>query len=306
MKREHKNTPGEKKHLHDYSPAFIERTATLKEISEILNSGRNVLIVGQPKSGKTTIVSELKRTLAESHFECVLLELSQVPMTPEFYSVFAIKEMKKEFSKRKPETDAEKHVSEIISESEREIEGELLKVKPDHSRMIESVRDAMNKISARLKQQKKKLLVIIDDGEELLNLENFPQVKSVLDMAGIENGESSEAPLFLITTSYSRAFGTSLSHFEKVNLKKYNDEEIKEFRDYHKIKHHWETLLNLTDRHPFVLNALARAMREKESLEEAVILEFLNPDSATFQFFSAWVNDALSKARGATLQKAIL
>ncbi|RMF06555.1 hypothetical protein D6764_01960, partial [Candidatus Woesearchaeota archaeon] len=33
---------------------------------------------------------------------------------------------------------------------------------------------------------------------------------------------------------------------------------------------------------------------------------FLNPDSATFQFFSAWVNDALSKARGATLQKAIL
>ena len=156
-------------------------------------SGKNIALLGPRKSGKTSIVKDHIKNAKD--VVPVYIDLEKISLNPENFSIEFIGSIAFHFLK-KPLSQYKKFLlleqllkieNELKSKSAfslvKTIENELLKIKPDQKLLVEV---AFKFAEALGKDSNKKFLIVLDNFENLLDLNNFSQIKDVLSIINFD------------------------------------------------------------------------------------------------------------------------
>ena len=172
--------------------AFVRRKYYLDLLDKNTDSFRkgaakNIALLGPRKSGKTSIVKEHLKNAKD--IVPVYIDLEKISLNPENFSIEFIgnvvfhylKKPLKEYKKCLILEHLLKLENELKSKSAfsliKTVENELLKIKPNQKLLVES---AFKFAEALGKESGKKFLIVLDNFENLLDLNNFPQIKDIL------------------------------------------------------------------------------------------------------------------------------
>ena len=140
-----------------------------------------VTVTGPRQSGKTTLVKEHIRNLKDA----VYIDLERISLNPENFAVefagniifWLLKKPQKEYKKFLLLENILKAESELKSKNAfalvKTIENELLKIKPDQRLLVDC---AFRLIQAIGKDTNKKIVIALDNFENILDLNNFSQM----------------------------------------------------------------------------------------------------------------------------------
>ncbi|MBI2647200.1 hypothetical protein HYW99_01875, partial [Candidatus Woesearchaeota archaeon] len=156
----------------------------------------------------------------------------------------------------------------------------------------------------------KKFLVVLDNFENLLDLNNFLQIKDIISIVNFDN----ENVTYIVTSSAIKESLSLLKKFECFEIKNLDKKEIfdlvknffnKNEANLEKIS---EEIFSLTKGHPYVtlliLNSLAKD--KNASIKRAFLLELLQKNNSIYNYCNDSLNYYYNRARGQTLLKTIL
>jgi len=275
------------------------------------NSGKNIALLGARKSGKTLIVKEHLKNIKD--VVPVYIDLEKISLNPENFSVefigniifYFLKKPLNEYKKFLLLDSLLKTEHELKSKNSfsliKTIENELLKIKPDQKLLVES---AFKFIETLAKENNKKILIALDNFENLLDLNNFFQVKDVLSLINFNSKDIQ----YIVTSSAIRQL-LALEKFECYEIKNLEKNEATELIKSIIEKAEQKTIddiFSLSKGHPFVTALISKRYNEVKDVKKAFLIELLQKNNPIHEFCNDSLNYYYNRARGQTLLKTIL
>ena len=285
------------------SQELVRREFLLDRLQKNVRLGKNISLTGKKKTGKTTLLGEFvkKEELP------VYLDLRKISTPPESFSIEFVANACSWFLGNFSYKDREKFLdldfllSLELGNSKthiKKIADELLKIKPDQKLLVQ---EAFAFVNSYAKQQGKKAVLCMDNFDELLSMNNFEQIKDVINVIGFKFSNIR----FVVTSEDShKQLG-----FEEVTVENFNITETRKLAEkiLGKIDDKTvDSLYNFSLGNPYLVRNLCERFKKTKNMKRAFLLELVLKDSPIFNFCRASYNEALNKARGATLPKAIL
>lgn len=271
---------------------------------------KNIALLGSRKSGKTLLVKEhIKNT---KDIVAVYIDLNKTSLNPENFSVEFIGNiifyyLKKQLNQYKKFLSLE-HLLKIENELKsknafsliKSVENELLKIKPNQRLLVE---ESFRFAELLSKDTNKKFLIVIDNFENLLDLNNFPQIKDVLSIINF----NAENVHFIVTSSAIKELLASLKNFECYEIKNLEKNEAFELIEgiIGKDKSQ-EGIFALSKGHPFVTLLISKRFNETKDAKKAFLIELLQKNNSIYNYCNESFSYYYNRARGQTLLKTIL
>ncbi len=275
-------------------------------------TGKNIALLGPRKSGKTSIAKEHIKNAKD--VVPVYIDLEKISLNPENFSIEFIGNVAFHFLK-KPISQYKKFLwleqllkmdGELKSKNAfsliKTVDNELLKIKPDQKLLVES---AFKFAEALGKETNKKFLIVLDNFENLLDLNNFSQIKDVLSIIKFE----SENVSYIMTSSAIKESLASLKKFECYEIKNLEKSEAAELiksiierPDQKTI----DEIFALSGGHPFVTISVSKKYNEIKDVKKAFLIELLQKNNPVYNYCNDSLNYYYNRARGQTLLKTIL
>ncbi|MBI2658328.1 hypothetical protein HYX08_06580 [Candidatus Woesearchaeota archaeon] len=295
---------------------FIKRGYYLDLLDENTNSfkkgsAKNIALLGPRKTGKTSIVKEHIKNAKD--IVAVYIDLERISLNPENFSIEFIGNVIFNFLKR-PLSQYKNFLllenlvklgEEIKSKNAfslvKSVENELLKIKPDQKLLVEN---AFRFAEILGRDANKKFLIVLDNFENLLDLNNFSQIKDVLSIINFEDANVN----YLVTSSAVKESLALLKNFECYEIKNLDKKEAFELIEsvIGKNPRASEEIFELSNGHPLVAWLVAKKYNETKDAKKAFLIELLQKNSPLYNFCSDSLSYYYNRARGQTLLKTIL
>jgi len=282
---------------------FVGRKKELDFLAKALKAKKNAAIISSQFSGKTTL---LKQFIQKHKNELITYNnLEFVGVTPEAFAIHHIANVCFSLNLNK-DAFAEYHHIEYLqklklgnaNESINIIANELEKIKPNQKLIVETALKFPEFIA---EERKKHVTVIIDEFQELLDLNNFEQIK---DIAALFNSLKLKNSSYIFAGIDVLGVSGLLETFDTIEATSLTLDETKELvSKFKKIseedleKLHW-----LSSGNPYVVTAIAQNLGK--SVEETFIQELTS--GSINHYCSTTYHDLLSRSRGKTLLMHIL
>ncbi|MBI2124299.1 hypothetical protein HYT92_00760, partial [Candidatus Pacearchaeota archaeon] len=276
------------------------------------NAGKNIALLGPRKSGKTSIAKEHIKNAKD--VVPVYIDLEKISLNPENFSIEFIGSIAFHFLK-KPLNQYKKFLLlEQLLKTENElksksafslikiVENELLKIKPDQKLLVET---AFKFAEALGKESGRKFLIVMDNFENLLDLNNFSQIKDILSIINFE----AENVRYIATSSAIKESLASLKKFECYEIKNLDKGEASELIKTVIEKAEQKTIdeiFALSNGHPLITISISKKYNETKDVRKAFLLELLQKNGSIYNYCNESINYYYNRARGQTLLKAIL
>lgn len=280
-------------------------------------NAKHIALLGSRKCGKTTIVKEHIKSVKD--IIPVYIDLTKISLNPENFSIEFIGNiifnfLRKNFYEYKNFLELESllKLEELLKSKNsfsliKVIENELLKIKPEQRLLVET---AFKFPEILGHDSNKKFLIVLDNFENLLELNNFSQIKDILSIINFQ----SKNIIYIATSSAVKESLSLLKNFECYEIKNLEEKEIfdlvknffyKSDVDFEKIS---EEIFTLTKGHPYVVSLLLNKMNESKNTSFALVFlsELLHKDSSLYNYCSDCYNYYYNRTRGQTLLKTIL
>ena len=297
--------------------ALVKREYYLDLLDRNLSSFRkgaakNIAILGPRKCGKTTILKEHLKNVKDA--VPVYVDLERISLNPENFSIELIGNVVFNFLK-KPIGEYKKflllgHLLKIEGELKsknafsliKNVENELLKIKPDQKLLVES---AFKFGETLAKDNNKKLLIVLDNFENLLDLNNFSQIKDVFSVVnwGAENVN------YIVASSAVKQSLSLLKNFECYEIKNLEKNEASGLVKSIIEKPEQKTIdevFSLSKGHPLITALVSKKYKEVKDVRKAFLIELLQKNNLVYDYCSESLDYYYSRARGQTLLKTIL
>ena len=275
-------------------------------------AAKNIALLGSRKSGKTSIVKEHIKNVKD--IVPVYIDLEKISLNPENFSVEFIGNVVFHFLK-KPLKEYKKfllleHLLKIENELKsknafsliKTVENELLKIKPNQRLLVESAFKFPETLG---KERNNKFLIVLDNFENLLDLNNFSQIKDVLSIINFR----AENISYIATSSSIKQSLHSLKNFECYEIKNLEKNEAFELIEsiIGKVdKGVSDEIFALSNGHPFITILLSKKYNEIKDVKKAFLIELLQKDNSIYDYCSESLDYYYNRARGQTLLKTIL
>jgi len=274
-------------------------------------SAKNIALLGPIKSGKTTIVKEHLKNLKD--VVPIYINLEKISLNPENFSVELIGNIIFHFLKKPLKEYKELMLLENLLKIENElksknafsliklIENELLKIKPSQKLLVEAAFDFAGKLA---KDSGKKLLIVLDNFENLLDLNNFSQIKDILSIISFE----AESVSYIVTSSAIRQSLSLLKNFECYEIKNLDKKEAIELAEsiIGRNPAAADEIWILSQGHPLITILISKRYNEVKNVNKSFLIELLQKNNAIHDYCSESFNYYYNRARGQTLLKTIL
>ena len=296
-----------KQHLvrrEHYQGILDKNTALLKK-----GAAKNIALLGARKSGKTQIVKEHLKNAKD--VVPVYIDLRKTSLNPENFSIEFIGNIIFHFLER-PLKDYNEYMSlegllkikNEISQAAffhiKAIQDELLKIKPDQNLLVRSA-FAFSEHWAR--EVNKKFLIVLDNIENLFELNNFSQIKDILELVNLESKDVS----YIATSSTIKESALKLKKFERFEIKNLEKKEALELIEKTiGSKDSSEEIFNLSNGHPLVTLIISKKFIETKDARRAFFIELLQKNNPLYHHCEDSFNYYYNRARGQTLLKSIL
>ncbi|MFC1728179.1 ATP-binding protein [Nanoarchaeota archaeon] len=270
--------------------------------------GENLALVGPKNIGKSYLLKEFVSSVKDSEVVPVYIDLERAAMSPEEFCFNFISQTCYWFKGGKQEDykkmdyllklnlgAASKHV--------KELKNELEKIKPDHNLLVDI---AFKFPEALAKQEKKKVLLIIDEFQNILDLNNFEKIKDIVKLFNslqLENVKfvvagSSIQQMREICTDFKIE---NIGYFEFDGTKKLVQSLVPKISDKEV-----DRIFKLSLGHPYFITAICNRYNETKDVDQAYIIETLSKQGLIYQACNQMYNNSLSRARGKTLLMSIM
>ncbi len=282
----------------------------LDEITSSLKKGlgKNIAFLGYRKTGKTLLLKQFTNCM-EKEVSPVYIDLNRISLSPENFSLEFISNIMfwflgKLFSEYNDFFNFDFLLKKIDSLDNDElkrllkvIENELQKIKPDQKLIVTSAFNFLEEIS-----KKKKVILCLDNFENILDLNNFTQIKDILSLINFENKNIR----FIIASSAVFQLKKLLKNFEIVEIKNLDkNESISLINKFNiKNKKEIEEIYDLTFGHPYLIKCLCERLKQEKNIKKAFSIELLKEN--IYRYCEEVYNYNINRARGQTLLKAIL
>ena len=272
-------------------------------------TAKNIALLGSRKSGKTSIVKEHIKNVKD--IVPFYIDLEKISLNPENFSIefigniifYFLKKPLREYKnflllQHLIKTEISKNASSLI----KTIENELLKIKPDQKLLVES---AFNFAEALSKENNKKFLIVLDNFENILDLNNFSQIKDVLSIINFDAGNV----IYIATSSAIKQSLALLKKFECYEIKNLEKNEAAELIKSIIEKADQKTIdeiFALSNGHPYTTILISKKYNETKDVKKAFLIELLQKNNLIYNYCSDSLNYYYNRARGQTLLKVIL
>ena len=275
-------------------------------------AAKNIALLGSRKSGKTLIVKEHIKTVKD--VVPVYIDLEKISLNPENFSIEFIgniifhylKKPLKEYKKFLLLEHLLKFENELKSKNAfsliKTIENELLKIKPDQRLLVDS---AFKFTETLGKDSNKKFLIVLDNFENLLDLNNFTQIKDILSIINFD----AENVSYITTSSAIKQSLALLKKFECYEIKNLDKNEATELIKTIIEKSEQKTIdeiFTISNGHPFVTILISKKYNETKDVKKAFLIELLQKNNSIYNYCNDALNYYYNRARGQTLLKTIL
>lgn len=274
-------------------------------------TAKSIALLGSRKSGKTSIVKEHLKKVKD--VIPVYIDLEKISLNPENFSIEFIGNIIFYFLK-KPLNGYKKFLllenllkfeDELKSKNAfsliKTIENELLKIKPDQKLLVETAFKFGETLG---KDTNKKFIIVLDNFENLLDLNNFSQIKDVLS---IVNFESSFVNYVVTSSSIKQSLHLlkKLECYEIKNLEKKEAFELIEsiIGKNEKISNE---IFALSQGHPLVTILISKKYNDIKDVKKAFLIELLQKNNSIYNYCSDSLGYYYNRARGQTLLMTIL
>lgn len=274
-------------------------------------AAKNIALLGSRKSGKTLIAKEHLKNAKD--VVPVYIDLGKISLNPENFSIEFIgnvifhylKKPSKEYKNFLSLAHLLKIENELKSKSAfsliKTIENELLKIKPDQKLLVDS---AFKFSEALGKESGKKFLIVLDNFENLLDLNNFTQIKDILSIINFDSANVS----YIATSSAIKESLALLKKFECYEIKNLDKNEAFELIEgiIGKNEKASEEIFALSSGHPLTTILVSKKYNEVKDAKKAFLIELLQKNNLIYNYCNDSLNYYYSRARGQTLLKVIL
>ena len=296
--------------------AIVRRGYYLDLLDKNTNSfkkgaAKNIALLGSRKSGKTSIVNEHIKNVKD--VVSVYIDLEKISLNPENFSIEFIGNVLFYFLK-KPLNEYKnflllEHLLKIQNQIPKSafsliktVENELLKIKPDQRLLVES---AFKFAETLGKENNKKFLIVLDNFENLLDLNNFSQIKDVLSIINFD----AENVNYIVTSSAIKQSLALLKKFECYEIKNLDKNEVIELikKTIEKVEQKTiDEIFALSNGHPFATILISKRYNETKDVKKAFLIELLQKNNSIYNHCNDSLNYYYNRARGQTLLKTIL
>ncbi|MBI2659954.1 ATP-binding protein [Candidatus Woesearchaeota archaeon] len=273
-------------------------------------AGKGIALLGSRKSGKTSIVKEHLKNAKD--VVPVYINLERISLNPENFSIEFVGNIIFNFLKRplseykkflllenllKLEEEISKNAFSLI----KTIENELLKIKPDQRLLAEI---AFKFAETLGKDTNKKFLIALDNFENLLDLNNFSQIKDILPMINF----GSQYASYIATSSLVKRSLHLLKKLDCYEIKNLEKKEAIELIEslIGKNEKAAQEIFDLSNGHPLVSILISKRYKETKDVKKAFLIELLQKENSIYNYCNDSLNYYYNMARGQTLLKAIL
>ena len=288
-------------------------------ISAFLNgAGKNIALLGGRKSGKSTIAKRLMKT--EKNIAVVYVDFGKISMSPESFAVEFIgaicwqflHEPVSEYKNFMGLDNLLKYALEMKSARAHEIlksiQNEISKIKPDQ-RLLAQL--AFNFSYALADEKGIKILLILDNFENIFDLNNFEQIKDIISLVNFNH----ESVKYIAASSAQTDVKRHLRNFEFLEIQNFDKNEIMEIvkkatgKADNKLA---EIILELSKGVPIAANEILKNLNEKNGLIEkndasaSFFSQLLCKNGVLYNYCHDSLNYYLNRTRGQVLSKIIL
>ncbi len=290
----------------NYLDILDRNTASFKK-----GSGKNIALLGPRKSGKTLIIKEHLKNAKD--VVPIYIDLEKISLNPENFSVEFVGNVIFHFLKKQLTEYKKLLLLENLLKTENElksknafsliktIENELLKIKPNQKLLVESAFKFTEELG---KENNKKFLIALDNFENLLDLNNFSQIKDVLSIINFD----SENVNYIATSSAIKQSLALLKKFECFEIKNLEKKEAIELSEsiIGKNDKANEEIFKLSWGHPLITILLSNKYKEIKDVKKSFLIELLQKNNSIYNYCNESLNYYYNRARGQTLLKTIL
>ena len=185
----------------------------------------------------------------------------------------------------------------------QKVDNELQKLKPDHKALLRWAFDFPQKLCD---DTGKKAVVILDNFENILELNNFSQVRDVLSVVSLKHIDVR----LIASSSFSNEIEPLVrKHFETVRIVPLDRKAVDELCSRKKVKTARGTadqILRFTAGHQFVTEHLVNSLKETGSVKRAFAALIANRESPVYTHLAAVFHESIGRARGQALLKTAL
>ncbi len=172
-----------------HNQIILEREGLLAEIARLLGEKKNVLVVGDRKSGKTTLVRQLLRPPLSA--KPVVIDLRHIPFHPEYFSLHFIHAVL-----RQTHPEAAPSIKDVKAglEAARHIAGEkawgpllaikseLEKIRPDQEIILKNCFSFVEAVGRTLGQR---ILLVLENIDDFAHLDTFTRLRDVFSLLNL-------------------------------------------------------------------------------------------------------------------------
>jgi len=155
------------------------------------------------------------------------------------------------------------------------------------------------------KETNRKFLIVLDNFENLLDLNNFSQIKNILSIINFETKNVS----YIAASSAVKESLASLKKFECYEIKNLDKNEAFELIESiigKADKSVSDEIFLLGNGHPFVTILISKKYNETKDAKKAFLIELLQKNNSIYNYCSDSLDYYYNRARGQTLLKTIL
>ena len=295
---------------------WLERENYVKLIQDKINSFKggserfrnNILLLGQPKAGKTTVIKQILQNQKE--IKSVYIDFNKLGLSPESFSIEFIGNicfniLGKDKSDYKRFLDIN-HLLTLKNELSatafgiiKLVENEVSKIKPNQRFLVESALKFAEEIAA-----KNKFLVAMENIEAILDLNNFLQIKDVASIIKFNQRNV----MYIATSSALTLAKNSFKDFENIDISNFNFSEMESFLKILAVtdKKSIEKLHSLSNGNPYIALCILKRDVHVKNIEKSFIAELLEKDGLIYNYCCNCLENFLKRTSGHTLSKIIL
>lgn len=290
----------------------LRREFYLDLLGKNTKQGKNIALLGSYKTGKTSITRDFIEVLArEKEVIPVYIDLSRISTPPENFSIefvgnaaFWFLGISHKDYKKFLDLDYLLKIKDLGKSSEfvEKINNETQKIKPDQRLMIES---AFSFVEELAKKAGKKILLCLDNFENILDMNNYSQIKDILSIINF----NSRNIIYFVTSSEIVLMKKILRNFSVEEIKKFSREETKKLVESilgKSDKKVVDDILKFSNGNPYLIERICYKYKELKDVKKAFLSELVLKNSSIYNYCEKSLDDSLNRARGKALLKTIL